>query len=174
MADIDEKWGSAVAERGFAQIPNYLLLINQFLDGDHRLTPGELLVLLQLTASWWKKDDLPFPSVETLATRCGISSRQVQRALVKLEGLNLVRRVQRRTRGIIASNAYDLSPLVEFLGEVAKAFPNEFPRRLGPVQAQRLRAGLIRPAAPSQPAQEVLPKSAGRLRLAKSPKPPTT
>ena len=38
--------------------------------------------------------------------------------------------MNRRTRGIISSNAYDLAPLGTFLEEVAKAFPNAFPRNV--------------------------------------------
>jgi len=132
MSDLIEKWGTDVAQRGFAQIPNYLLLLNTFLGEEKRLSPVELLVLLQLVASWWKRDDLPFPSVGTLATRVGASPRQVQRALKKLEEDGFVKRITRRTRGVIASNAYDLSPLTEILGEVAKMYPNAHPRKIQP------------------------------------------
>lgn len=130
MAEISDKWGERVAARGFAQLPNYLIQLNQFL-GDDNLTPVELLVLIQLSATWWKKDDLPFPSVATLAARCGVSGRQVQRALNRLEELKLIQRVRRRIRGIISSNAYDLAPLVAFLDDLAKVYPNAYPRRGG-------------------------------------------
>lgn len=130
MSDLIEKWGEPVAQRGFAQIPNYLLLINTFLDEEKRLTPVEQLVLLQLVASWWKRDELPFPSVGTLASRVGASPRQVQRALKRLEEDNFVKRITRRSRGVIASNAYDLQPLAEVLAEVAKLYPNAHPRKI--------------------------------------------
>jgi DNA-binding transcriptional regulator YhcF (GntR family) len=130
MSDIARKWGVEVAERGFTQIPNYLLLLNQFLDREHRLSPVELLVLYQLAGAWWKKEDFPFPSMGTLAVRCGVSERQIQRAVNNLEKIGLIRRVKRRKGGIIASNAYDLAPLVSILTEVAKAFPTEFPRKV--------------------------------------------
>lgn len=129
MSDIADKWGKVIAERGFAQVPNYLLLLNTFIDPDKRLSPAELLILIQLVGSWWSKGAHPFPSVRTLAVRCGVSERQVQRALRRLEELNLVKRVSRRTAGLISSNAYDLTPLVSVLQEVAKAFPNKFPRQ---------------------------------------------
>lgn len=128
--DIAEKWGDAVAKRGFAQTPNYLLFINQFLDEDNSLSPLELLVLVQISAAWWRKEELPFPSVKTLATRCGTSDRQVLRALARLEGMSLIKRMKRRDKGLIASNAYDLGPLVEQLEKIAEAFPNAFPRSL--------------------------------------------
>jgi len=138
MTDVAGKWGDSVAERGFAQVPNYLLLLNQFLERENRLTPTELLVLIQLAGNWWRKGELPFPSVETLARRCGTSSRQIQRAVGHLESLGLVKRVKRRAQGIIASNAYDLEPLVHTLALIADAFPNEFPRR---AVARQLDAG---------------------------------
>lgn len=132
MSDVALKWGDAVAGRGFSQIPNYLLFINQFIDKENHLSPLEVLLLVQLSGAWWKKDEMPFPSMRTLAIRCGTSERQVLRAISHLEELNLLKRVKRRSKGLIASNAYDLSPLVEFLQEIAKMYPNEFPRNVRP------------------------------------------
>ena len=128
--DMGEKWGEKVAKRGFAQSPNYLLFINQFLDEDNRLSPLELLLLIQISAAWWRKTEMPFPSVRTLASRCGASERQVLRALAALEGAGFVKWVKRREKGLIAANAYDLSPLVEKLESVAEVFPNAFPRNI--------------------------------------------
>jgi DNA-binding MarR family transcriptional regulator len=142
MSDVADKWGLAVAERGFAQIPNYLLLLNQFLNPQHRLSSVELLVLMQLAGSWWRKDAMPFPSMSTLATRCGVSSRQIQRAINRLEQLGLVNRVNRRSKGIISSNAYDLEPLARILGEIAKAFPNQFPRNIDKAMVERISSQL--------------------------------
>jgi predicted transcriptional regulator len=131
MSAIAHKWGDAVARRGFAQLPNYLLLINQFLDEESRLSPVELLLLVQLVGTWWKREEMPFPSVHTLAVRCGVSDRQIQRGLGSLERRELVKREKRRSkRGIIASNSYNLKPAVEFLELIAEAFPNEYPRQL--------------------------------------------
>lgn len=68
--------------------------------------------------------------MRTLAMRCGTSERQILRAVSHLEELTLIKRVKRRSRGLIASNSYDLTPLVEMLNEVAKRYPNEFPRKI--------------------------------------------
>ena len=130
MSEVAKKWGDKVAGRGFSQVPNYLLLLNQFIDPDNRLSPLELLILIELSGSWWRKDEQPFPSMRTLATRCGTSERQVLRAISRLEELTLIKRVKRRSQGLIASNAYDLTPLVDMLTEVAKQYPNEFPRNI--------------------------------------------
>lgn len=130
MSDVVEKWGLPVAERGFTQIPNYLLNLNRFLDDEHRLSPVELLVVFHLVGGWWRKAEMPFPSIATLAVRCGVSARQVQRAVTNLDKRKIIGRVKRKERGIVSSNAYDLTPLVEFLNIIAKHYPNEYPRRV--------------------------------------------
>lgn len=132
MSEVAEKWGEEVARRGFSQVPNYLIFLNQFIDKDNQLSPLELLILIQLSGSWWKRDEMPFPSMRTLAVRCGTSERQVLRAVTRLEELTLIKRVKRRTKGLIASNAYDLAPLADMLQEVARMYPNEFPRNVRP------------------------------------------
>lgn len=123
------KWGSEVAERGFTQVPNYLLLLNQFLDPEVRLTSVELMVLIQLVGTWWDSDDLPFPSMKTLALRSGVSERQVQRTIKHLEDLGVIERVK-RGRGLMTSNAYNMMPLVKLLTHIAMKYPNDRPRRI--------------------------------------------
>ncbi|UOA34413.1 hypothetical protein DSM110093_04249 (plasmid) [Sulfitobacter sp. DSM 110093] len=130
MSEVANKWGEEVAKRGFAQIPNYLLHLNQFAAKEDRLSPVELLVLIELSGSWWKRDEQPYPSMRTLSTRCGTSERQILRAIGRLEEIGLLKRVKRRTKGIISSNAYDLLPLVEQLQAVAAAYPAEHPRKV--------------------------------------------
>lgn len=130
MSEILDKWGADVAQRGFAQVPNYLLLLNQFLDEDSRLSPTELLILMQLVGAWWKKEENPFPALSTLATRSGVSLRQAQRAVTRLEENGYLKREKRKQGRLIASNSYNLSPLVEQLKVVANAFPNASPRRI--------------------------------------------
>jgi len=144
-AGMVDKWGPNVAERGFAQVPNYLLLLNQFIDHEFRLNPLELLLLVQIAGTWWKKGELPFPSMRTLAKRCGSSERQILRAMNKLEELGLIKRVSRRTKGIIASNAYDLMPLVEMLQEISKMYPNEFPRDISKAARSEISSRLRKP-----------------------------
>lgn len=133
VGKVDEivlKWGRDVVASGFAQVPNYLLKFNQFTSEEDRLSPTELLLLIELASTWWKKDDLPFPSMKTLSVRCGTSERQILRAVKRLEGIPLLQRIKRKKKGIIASNAYDLSPLVEVLQVIAESYPPEKKRRL--------------------------------------------
>jgi predicted transcriptional regulator len=130
MQDIATKWGLEVAERGFAQIPNYLIQLNVFVHDDHKLSPAEMVVLLQLVATWWKKDEMPFPSMNTLAERAGISERQVQRSIKSLEQKGYLKKAKKKIKGVIASNVYDLSPLVQILRTVAEHFVNKHPRKI--------------------------------------------
>ena len=68
--------------------------------------------------------------MKTLAVRCGTSERQILRAVKRLEEIPLLQRVNRKKKGIIASNAYDLSPLVEVLQVIAETYPPERRRKL--------------------------------------------
>jgi hypothetical protein len=131
--DIATKWGRDVAGAGFAQIPNYLLRFNQFTAQEDRLSAVELLLLIELAGAWWKRDEPPFPSMKTLAVRCGTSERQILRAVKRLEEIPLLRRINRKRKGIIATNSYDLLPLVEVLQFVAESYP---PTRKRAVKAE--------------------------------------
>lgn len=128
--DIVSKWGMEVAERGFSQIPNYLINLNLYVDEAHHLPPVEMVLLLHLVGSWWRKDEMPFPSMQTLAQRAGISERQVQRSIKSLEEKGYLKKVKKSLHGIVASNVYDLSPLVQILKLVAEHFVNQHPRNI--------------------------------------------
>jgi predicted transcriptional regulator len=101
-----------------------------FVHDDHKLSPTEMIVLFHLVGSWWKKDEMPFPSLNTLADQIGISQRQVQRSINTLEEKGYLKRIKKKIKGVIASNVYDLSPLVETLKIVADHFVNKHPRNI--------------------------------------------
>ncbi len=128
MHDILSKWGPDVASRGFTQIPNYLLQINMFVHEDHQLSATETLTLIHLIATWWNKDEMPFPSMRTLAERSGISERQIQRAIKALEEKGYLKKTKKKIKTVISSNVYDLTPTVKILEEVAGHFANAHPR----------------------------------------------
>lgn len=130
MQDIVSKWGKEVATGGFTQIPNHLIRINMFVHDDVKLSPTEMLVLLQLVASWWKKDEMPFPSMRTLSERIGISERQVQRSIKSIEQKGYVKAEKKKIKGVIAANVYDMMPLVERLKIVAEHYVTSHPRKV--------------------------------------------
>lgn len=136
MEDIANKWGREVVERGFTQVPNYLMQINSFVHEDHKVSPAEMVILLQLVAIWWKRDEMPFPSMTTLADRSGISARQVQRAIKELERKGYLIREKKKVKGVIASNVYNLMPLVDVLKKVAAYYVNKHPRAIKPGRAE--------------------------------------
>ena len=79
----------------------------------------------QLAEHWWRADSKVFPKKEVIAQRVGLSTRQVQRHIQRLEELKLVERKERYRGGLRTSNEYDLSGLVEKLKaiepDIAKA-----------------------------------------------------
>jgi hypothetical protein len=130
VARTVEKWGPEATSAGFTVLPNHLLAINQFVPKDAQLSPTEMLVLLQIVASWWSADRLPFPSKATIATRSGLSPRQVQRALSALETKGVInRRARFGVNRARSSNEYDLTGLVESVRKAATAHPTAFRRR---------------------------------------------
>jgi hypothetical protein len=133
---MSRKWGSEVVSAGFTSVPNHLLSINQFVGKENRLTPTELLTLLQILSAWWDANKLPFPSKPTIAKRLGVSPRQVQRALNGLEEKGYISRVARfyQNRGR-ASNAYDLSKVVALVRVIAEQNPDGLKRRRSSIAA---------------------------------------
>jgi len=127
---IVRKWGKSVSERGFTQIPIYLLNINRFLKSEYRLKPTEFMVILQLVSTWWKAEENPFPSISTLAARCGVSSRQVQRSINRLDEIGFISRKNRQEEKMILSNSYNLRPLVSILNAISSEYPTEYPRKV--------------------------------------------
>jgi predicted transcriptional regulator len=116
------KWGKDVWELGFNSVPAILF------HGQRRLglSCNQMCVLMQLADFWWDAGRKPFPSVEELSTRLGLSIRQVRRIVASLEQVGYVKRIERRLpkRGK-TSNEYDLSGLVGALAKIAPDFKQE-------------------------------------------------
>lgn len=114
-----KKWGKAVLDLGFCVIPSLLLR------GQARLgiSPVQLVILLHIIDHWWHAEQLPFPSKASIASRCNLSARQVQRYLAELEDRGYIKRVDRFiARKGQQSNYYDLSGLVAQLKKLEPEF----------------------------------------------------
>lgn len=113
---LTEKWGKETMAAGFTVVPSVLLRSQRRLG----INTNELAVLVHLIEHWWKPGIMPWPSKRKIAERLDVSEKTVQRAAVKLEALNLIKRVERYlgTNGR-TSNGYDLNPLVERLKEIS-------------------------------------------------------
>lgn len=113
---LSKKWGKVTMDANYTVIPCALLR------GQARLGigPNELAVLIHLIDHWWRPEAMPWPSKKTIADRLGVSTKTVQRAVVKLKDQGLLRRNDRYHKtGGRTSNEYDLTPLVERLQIIA-------------------------------------------------------
>lgn len=126
------KWGEEAIKAGFTLVPNHLLAFNQFEPNEEkRISPTEMLVALQILASWWAADKLPFPSKTTIAARAGLSPRQVQRALGSLDEKGYIKRISRfTTNRARTSNQFDVSGLVDAVKQAAVNNPHAFKRQV--------------------------------------------
>lgn len=106
--ESEKKWGKAVMEHGYCIFPSILLQAQ----GRLGVSAQEMVVLLQLAEHWWRADSKVFPKKEVIAERVGLSTRQVQRHIQRLEELKLVERKERFRSGLRTSNEYDLKGLV--------------------------------------------------------------
>jgi DNA-binding MarR family transcriptional regulator len=93
---------------GLCLIPSLLLRSQQQLG----LNPTQLLLLVQLCDFSDDPGQHPAPSKKTLSERLGLSERQIQRHLSKLEKAGMISRIERLgPDGGLLANAYDLSGL---------------------------------------------------------------
>ena len=106
---LEERWGKNVIKAGYTVVPSIILRAQARL----HINAVELAVLLHLLDHWWDNDEMPVPSKKRIAERLDVSTKTVQRAVVKLEQEGLVRRVVRSNgNGGQGSNHYDLMPLI--------------------------------------------------------------
>ncbi|WP_380873238.1 hypothetical protein ACFB49_40270 [Sphingomonas sp. DBB INV C78] len=86
---IKDKWQGAVTEgSGFVAIPIALLRLQTKL----KLTPTDMVVLINLLAHWWDPARAVFPRSTTIATRMGVAKRTVQRSTQKMVKAGLIDR----------------------------------------------------------------------------------
>ena len=109
---LARKWTPEVIAFGFTAVPDLLLKHM----GGFRLSPTELVLLIQIMRFWWDADTAPFPSKRTLATAMGCSEKNIQKVIKGLEARGFLRRLQRRKgQDRSESNIYDLEYLVSRL-----------------------------------------------------------
>jgi len=75
----------------------------------------DMNIILHLTNYWWKRDRVPYPSVESIAKALGLKSvRTVQKRITRLQEDGFVTREQRRkTRVGSDTNLYRFDGLIE-------------------------------------------------------------
>lgn len=94
---------------GWNVIPNILIEKQEALG----LDAIDMNIIIHLTQYWWQADNLPHPSVGTIAKAIGVQPRTIQKRIKALEDLKLIRREERRhTKHGSVTNLYDLSGLI--------------------------------------------------------------
>lgn len=135
----EKKWTKPVMAAGWTAIPSVLLEQQQALG----LSAMEINILLHLIRHWWKKDDLPYPSKQTIADCVGVDRRTVQRHIEQMEKRGLIRRAHRfHPSGGQQSNFYDFSGLIKALVPLAKEAIAAKEERRKQRGAQRTRKGV--------------------------------
>jgi hypothetical protein len=109
-----DKWGLAL-DAGFQVVPNVLFRCQRIL----RLKPLDVVILMNITTHWWSNDDLPYPRPSVMANRMDVSTRTVERRLLKMQKMGLIRRLESRQKNGRAVRQFELTGLVEKLKAVS-------------------------------------------------------
>lgn len=106
----EEKWSPLLMEAGWNALPSIIIEKQEALG----LDPLDMNIILHLSNYWWTADNLPHPSVGTIAKALGVQPRTVQKRIKALEALGFVIRIERR-EGQFGSqtNLYDFSGLIK-------------------------------------------------------------
>jgi len=122
---------------GYQVVPNLVFLLQNKL----RLSSHQLVILLNLSMHWWKKEKLPFVRPSTLAKRMGISRRTVvERQLKLLCDIGLVQKARLPPNArTTATIGYDLTGLVTRLERMrpAEAKSPKVAARIDDLRAER-------------------------------------
>lgn len=108
--EVAAKWKGALDD-GFLAVPNILIKKQAAL----KISPSELVTLLNLMVFWWRADELPFPGTTVIAKRMGVTSRTVERNLSELAERGLIKKITVQGRRF-----YDLTGLVTRLEQEAE------------------------------------------------------
>jgi DNA-binding transcriptional ArsR family regulator len=107
---LEDKWSEAIMAHGWVGVPNLLLLHRSALG----LTIPECYLLICLETYRWS-DKHPWPSIEKLALRVGLSGRQVRSHISSIETKGLIKRIYQKDN----ASLYDIEPLINKLDKYA-------------------------------------------------------
>lgn len=107
---FDKKWSPAIAAHGFTALPNLLLKNYKALG----ITTPELRIIIAIELHRWD-DKQPWPSIGTLASIAGITSRRARVLVTSLHDKALVIRSERDND----TNTYSFEKLIFKLDQLA-------------------------------------------------------
>lgn len=121
--EATNKWGKST-EAGFQQIPDVLIRAHSKLGIDSL----GLVILLNLTMHWWKKDDLPWPRPSVIAKRIGVSTRTVERKIAEMTTKGLIERLPSEKTDSGTIRRFNLSGLVDRLETLSEGYQSMLQR----------------------------------------------
>lgn len=78
---------------GWSAIPNIIIEKQRALG----LDALDVNILLHLIQYWWTEDNVPRPSVGTIADALNVTPRTIQKRITSMQNIGLITRVERRT-----------------------------------------------------------------------------
>ncbi len=116
LAELIARLGKEVVDEGFIGVPASVSLRYRRVPGNEdgrHMTPTEFLILTALWPTWWSGDAQQVPSLPQIAEQTGLSVRQIQRYLRRIEASGWVSILpQHNVEGGQLPNLYDFSPFV--------------------------------------------------------------
>jgi predicted transcriptional regulator len=110
----EAKWSKPLMAAGWNAIPSVIIEKQAALG----LDAIDMNIIVHLSNYWWVKQNLPHPSVATIATAVGVTPRTVQKRIKALSELGLISRIERRQ-----TNQGSRTNLYGFEGLIAAALP---------------------------------------------------
>jgi hypothetical protein len=110
----EAKWSKPLMAAGWTAMPSVIIERQEALG----LDALDMNIIIHLSHYWWTPENLPHPSVETIAKAVGVKRRAVQKRIKTLHELGMLERLERRhTPNGSTTNKYG------FKGLIAKATP---------------------------------------------------
>jgi DNA-binding transcriptional regulator YhcF (GntR family) len=113
----EEKWSKTLMEAGWTALPSMILEKQHALG----LDPIDVNIIAHLSIYWWKKNNLPHPSVAKIAKAIGIAPRTVQKHVAAMEANGFLTRHMRPRAGLSNNtNMYSFEGLIKAATPFAK------------------------------------------------------
>ncbi len=106
----EAKWSKPLMAAGWNAVPSIIIEKQEALG----LDALDMNIIVHLSNYWWHADQLPHPSVATIAKAIGVQPRTVQKRIAALQASGLLTRIERReTRYGSQSNLYGFEGLIK-------------------------------------------------------------
>jgi predicted transcriptional regulator len=106
----EAKWSKPLMTAGWNALPSVIIEKQEALG----LDAIDMNIILHLSNYWWRRDNLPHPSVGTIANAIGVKPRTVQKRIAALHAVGLLTRTERRYPGQGSkTNLYSFEGLIK-------------------------------------------------------------